>query len=233
MQMLEAEGLVSGYGDMNIIRGIDLKLERGEVMMVLGLNGSGKTTLLRTIAGFLDVKKGRLAFEGSDIGRFDVRSRSKLGITLITEFGVFPAMSVSENLEIATYKVSKGTAKEAAKKALDLFPEIQPMANLKAASLSGGQRKMLSMAMAMASESKLLMLDEPSAGLSPILVRRISDYLELLKETGATMLIAEQNPAFVRKANQVLIMESGETVFSGTPDEALKLDNIRQRVFAL
>lgn len=231
--MLEAEGLVSGYGDMKIIQGIDFKVENGEQVIVLGLNGAGKSTLLRTIAGFVEAKSGSLRFEGSEIRSLSPHRRSLLGITMITESAIFPGLGVAENLEIATYRSGRREAGEAVRHALEFFPEIGSRKRARASSLSGGQRKMLSMAMAMASRSKLLLMDEPSAGLSPVMVLKVVGYIEMLRKSGVTMVIAEQNPIFVKTASRVMIIDSGQLVFSGTSDEAMKHDNIRQKIFAV
>ncbi|MGC8621553.1 MAG: ABC transporter ATP-binding protein [Caldisphaera sp.] len=229
--MLKVENLVSGYGDLKIIKNINFEVNDKETVLVLGLNGAGKTTLLKTISGFVKIFSGKIFFDGKDLSRFDAYKRAKYGITMIMESAIFPDLKVKENLEIAFSKTKESNFNQELNEVLKIFPELKQFLNFKAQALSGGQRKMLSIAMSILSKPKLLILDEPSAGLSPIMVSRVIKYISMLKDKGMTMLIAEQNPSFMPIAEQVMIIDSGQLKLSGKPDEILKNAEVRKTFF--
>ncbi|MDP8003611.1 MAG: ATP-binding cassette domain-containing protein, partial [Caldisphaera sp.] len=212
-------------------KNINFEVNDKETVLVLGLNGAGKTTLLKTISGFVKIFSGKIFFDGKDLSRFDAYKRAKYGITMIMESAIFPDLKVKENLEIAFSKTKESNFNQELNEVLKIFPELKQFLNFKAQALSGGQRKMLSIAMSILSKPKLLILDEPSAGLSPIMVSRVIKYISMLKDKGMTMLIAEQNPSFMPIAEQVMIIDSGQLKLSGKPDEILKNAEVRKTFF--
>ncbi|MCE4607351.1 MAG: ABC transporter ATP-binding protein [Caldisphaeraceae archaeon] len=231
--MLKVENLSSGYGSLKIIDGVSFEIKKNKVLLILGLNGAGKTTLLKTIAGFLRPFSGKILLEEKDITNLNAYQKAKTGITMITEYAIFPDLTVKENLEIANSKNKGSDFKAELKNILKIFPELTQFLNFKAQALSGGQRKILSMAMAILSKPKLLILDEPSTGLSPLLVSRIIKYTSMLKDMQITMLIAEQNPSFITVSDYVLVMDSGKIKLEGKTNEMYNNDEIRKTFFQI
>ncbi|MFP3228261.1 MAG: ABC transporter ATP-binding protein [Caldisphaera sp.] len=229
--MLKVEHMYSGYGDLKIIKDVTFNVNNDESVVILGLNGAGKTTLLKSIAGFVKIFSGKIFFDDKDITNLDAYKRSKFGITMIMEQAIFPDLTVKENMEIAYSKNAKSNFNKELVDALNSFPELKTFLNIKAQALSGGQRKMLSMAMALLAKPKLLILDEPSSGLSPLMVSRIVKYAALLKEKGITMLIAEQNPSFIDIADRVIVLESGAIKLMGTTSEIANNNEVKKTFF--
>lgn len=230
--MLKVIDIVCGYGDLEIIKGISFDIEEGQVKVLLSLNGSGKTTLLKSLSGIIPIRSGRIILDGKDITDESPRERVRRGMLYVPEWGIFPTLSVRENIILAS---SVGKRKSNFDLSLidEWFPDLNGRLSERAASLSGGQRKILMLAMAVASGSKMLLLDEPSSGLSPSFVDRVLDTLKLLKEKGVTLLIAEQNPSFSEISDELIILELGKIISKGKYEELRKNDEIQKKFFSL
>lgn len=199
--LLNVGGLVGGYRKLQVIRGIDLDIAEGEVVTLLGANGSGKSTLLRLISGLLPRQGGSVVFDGAVLPAGNPRAAVDSGITHVLEgHRVFTELSVYENFLVAAYGVPGGERGLAVEEALEAFPELTARRHEKAATLSGGQQMMLAIAQALVQRPRLLMLDEPSSGLAPVLVTRVLELVRRLAGTGTSILLVEQ---LVRQALSV------------------------------
>lgn len=205
--MLELRGLRSGYGWLEVVRGVSLRVPEGEVVMVVGSNGAGKTTLLKTIVGHIRPTAGQIILDGVDISGWSPHKISALGVRYVPQDrGVFTRLTVEENLRIA-----ESLNEEMLREAIGLFPELRPLMPRRAGELSGGEQQILAVARALASKPRLLVMDEPATGLMPPLVRRMIEAIERLKEEGVSALIVEQNPRLILElADELALMESGE-----------------------
>ncbi|WP_413207630.1 ABC transporter ATP-binding protein [Rhodospirillum sp. A1_3_36] len=229
--MLELRDIDAGYGPTSILHGVSLTVEAGEVVTIVGGNGAGKTTTLRTIAGLIKPTKGAILFEGEDITGLAAHEVVDLGITLIPEGRqLFPDMTVRENLLMGAYrKGARASQKQTLEEVLDLFPRVRERSEQQASSLSGGEQQMVAIARGMMAKPKLLMFDEPSLGLAPIIVSQVFDVIARIKATGATVLIVEQNVFHTLKAaHRGYVLENGEVVLSDRADALLTNDHIRQ-----
>jgi branched-chain amino acid transport system ATP-binding protein len=190
--LLDVAGLSSGYGKIGVLRGIDLTVRAGEVVALLGPNGAGKTTLLRAVSGLLPWS-GSVHFAGRDLADASPRDTMKAGLVHVIEgHRVFTQLAVLDNLLLAAYDLPRGERAARVEEALGLFPEIAAKRHERAAWLSGGQQQMLAVAQGLVRRPRLLMLDEPSAGLSPVLVDRVLDVVRRLREAGTAVLLVEQ-----------------------------------------
>ena len=191
--LLAVRGLVGGYGKVTVLHGIDLAVASGEIVALLGPNGAGKTTLLRAISGLLPAREGSVAFGGRTLRGAGPRGAVRAGLSHVIEgHRVFTQMSVTENLMLAAFDLGRAERVRRAEEALAWFPEIAERRALRAGALSGGQQQMLAVAQGLVRRPLLLMLDEPSAGLSPVLVDRVFDVLRRLREGGTAVLLVEQ-----------------------------------------
>jgi branched-chain amino acid transport system ATP-binding protein len=230
--MLKVIDIVCGYGDLDIIKGISFDLEDGQAKVLLSLNGSGKTTLLKSVSGMIPIRSGRIILDGKDITDESPMERVRGGMLYVPEWGIFPTLSVRENIILAS-SIDKRKSNFDLSLIAELFPDLNGRLSERAASLSGGQRKILMLAMAVASGSKMLLLDEPSSGLSPSFVDRVLDTLKQLKNKGMTLLIAEQNPSFSEISDELIILELGKIISKGKYEELRKNDEIRKKFFSL
>jgi len=229
--LLEVKGLYAGYGSLIVVRDVSFSVNEGSTTLILGLNGAGKTTTLKAIAGIVRPARGSVVFSGKNITSWPPHARAREGIVMITDSPVFFNMSVADNIKLAASPRHYRDPGEAVKEALSYFPDLARLVNLKASALSGGQRKMLAMAMAMVARPRLLLLDEPSTGLSPVMVMKVISYVRKLKEMGITILLAEQNPSFIELADHVMVMEMGRVKLYGAADEIGKLEEVRRTFF--
>ncbi|MHB8147011.1 MAG: ABC transporter ATP-binding protein [Vulcanimicrobiaceae bacterium] len=233
MALLDVQGVESGYGAMKILWGIDLAVERGETVLLLGANSAGKTTLLRTVIGLLPCWSGAIRFEGDDIAHLPPDQRIRRGIAFMSEIGVFPDLSIEENLRLGGYFLSHAEVARRSVRLLELFPDLAKKRRGLAASLSGGQRKMLGIAKALISEPKLLLMDEPSSGLAPVFVKQVVEALRIAIGSGTALLLAEQNVAFIKLADRGYLIDGGRVRFSGTRQELETSDAVREAYFGL
>ncbi|MBL6457705.1 ABC transporter ATP-binding protein [Belnapia sp. T6] len=220
--LLEVGGLRSGYGKIAVLHGIDLHIGAGEVVSLLGPNGAGKTTLLRAISGLLPVTAGRVRFGGADLAGGDPRAAARAGLVHVIEgHRVFTQISVTDNLLLAGYDLPRRERAERVEEALSYFPEIAAKRQDKGGALSGGQQQMLAVAQGLVQRPRLLMLDEPSAGLSPVLVDRVLGVVRALKERGTAVLLVEQ---LIEKAlavsDRVYALAQGHLVLEAGAGEA-------------
>ena len=191
--LLSIERLESGYGKIRVLHGIDLKVAAGEVVALLGPNGAGKTTLLRTLSGLLPVNAGHVHFSGRDITSVTPREAARQGLVHVIEgHRVFTQISVTDNLLLAGYDLPRGERAARVEEALSHFPEIAEKRHERGGALSGGQQQMLTVAQGLVRRPRLLMLDEPSAGLSPVLVDRVLNVIARLRNQGTAVLLVEQ-----------------------------------------
>lgn len=230
--MLEIQGLHSGYGKSEVIRGVSLKVDEGEIVTIIGPNGAGKTTLFQTIFGFLQARKGTIRFEGHDLVKEAPIERVQRGITMVPQGrNVFPYMSIRDNLEVGGYTVSDRAELEGrVKMAFKMFPILKARATQNAGTLSGGEQQMLVIARALMVRPKFLMLDEPSLGISPLIVKEIFKNIQSInQDQDTTILVVEQNANVALKvAHRGYVMEGGEIIMSGSAEEFLNSDRVKK-----
>jgi len=231
--LLRVAGIESGYGDVQILWGIDLDVAAGETVLLLGANGVGKTTILRTIIGLLPCWSGKILFDGEPLQTLKPSERIRRGICYMSELGVFPDLSIAENIGLGGYFLSAAEARRRSERLFALFPDLAERQRAVAASLSGGQRKMLAIAKALVGEPRLLLMDEPSAGLAPVFVRQVIETLKTIMTRGTALLIAEQNVTFLTIADRGVLVEGGRVRLSGTRSDLEKNDRVRESYFGL
>ena len=229
--MLEVRGLQVAYGAAPALWGVDLALRAGELLCVVGPNGAGKTTLIHTLAGVLRARAGQLVFEGRDISALAPHRFCEAGIALVPEGRrLFTAMTVRENLEIGSLLPAAKARRRASMDAvLALFPALEPKLEQAAGELSGGQQQMVAIGRALMACPRLLLLDEPSLGLSPLIVSEMFAAIRRVNQHGTAVLLVEQNVAMaLRVAQRAYVLEEGRIVAEGEPDELLQRDAIRR-----
>jgi urea ABC transporter ATP-binding protein UrtE len=231
--VLRLEEIHSGYGRTQVLAGVTLRVERGEMVAVLGRNGVGKTTLLRTIMGHQRTSEGRLEFDGRDIARLPVHTRARLGIAYVPDSrDVFPGLSVFDNLRVAAYAARRGERQRTAEEMLEEFPVLAEKRNARGASLSGGQQQILAVARALITAPEILLLDEPSEGVQPSIVQEIAALIRSANERwGVTVVLVEQNLDFaVKVAPTAHLMNRGRIV-RALPTSDLLNDKSLQREY--
>lgn len=231
-ELLEIRGVSSGYGAIQVIWDCTLSVGAGETVVILGSNGSGKTTLLKAVAGMLPLFSGSVMFDGEDVTKLPVYRRARLGLSYVSDSSIYPSMTVRENLLMSSLR-SGSRFGEKIERVHGLFPDLLAFDRQRASALSGGQRKMLMVARAIIAEPKLLVMDEPSSGLSPLFTEKIIEVLSTLKKEGLPMLVSEQNIEFAGLADRLLVLDHGRIVFSGTKEEAEENDSVRNAYFAI
>jgi branched-chain amino acid transport system ATP-binding protein len=231
--LLQSSGVNAGYGTMQVLWGVDLDVRPGETVLLLGANGAGKSTFLKTLVGLIEARDGSITLAGQDITRMKSSDRMRLGMTYMSELAVFPDLSIEENLRVGAQALGHANPGARAEELYALFPVLREKRRAPASSLSGGQRKMLGIAKALAAEPRLLVMDEPSAGLSPLLVKEVIRVLGNLQGRGLALLIAEQNIGFLEVATRVFVLEGGRIRFSGTVAEMTDNAALRQAYFGL
>lgn len=218
--MLDLHAVDSGYGETQVLHGLSLKAEAGRVLAVLGRNGAGKSTTLKTVMGLLPTRQGRITFDGQPIARrpFDV---AKSGIAYVPETrDIFPSLTVRENLDLAARRFGSAGGEWTLDRVVDLFPRLGERMRNGGAELSGGEQQMLAIARGLLMNPRLLILDEPTEGLAPIIVKLIHDKLMDLKRAGLSMVLVEQNFGFATSlADDVAVVSKGQVVWQGSPAE--------------
>jgi branched-chain amino acid transport system ATP-binding protein len=233
ISLLEASGVDAGYGTMQVLWGVDLDVRAGETVLLLGANGAGKTTFLKSLVGLIEARHGSIKLGGEDVTRTRSSDRMKRGMTYMSELAVFPDLSIEENIRVGAQALGHADPGARVEELYGLFPVLRDKRRAAASSLSGGQRKMLGIAKALAAEPKLLVMDEPSAGLSPLFVKEVIRILSELRGRGLALLIAEQNIGFLEVATRVFVLEGGRIKFSGTVAEMTDNDALRRAYFGL
>ena len=231
--LLRTVGLEAGYGSIQVLWGVDLDVNEGETVVLLGPNGAGKTTLLKCLHGLLPARRGQILFRGQDVAGLPTRARVRLGMSHMSELGVFPALTVADNIHLGGLFVPAAQARARAAELFELFPVLKDKRRQPASGLSGGQRKMLGIAKALAACPRLLVMDEPSAGLSPLMVAAVLRSLASSRAAGLSMLIAEQNVKFLELGDRGFVLEGGRICFGGTPGAMQADDGLRRAYFGL
>lgn len=231
--LMEVSNLVTGYDQLQILWGPSLDINAGERIVILGANGAGKTTLLRAMVGLLPTWDGFISFEGRSIEKMSTDARIRLGISYVSDLGIIPDLSVEDNLKIGGYRISKKMIAEKMDEMFGEFPILKDRRKKPGGSLSGGQRKMLAIARGLMSGPKLIIMDEPSAGLSPLFVNETIEIINRLEKTGIGFMIAEQNVKFLEIADRVFVLDSGKMIFSGTVRDLENNDAIHRAYFGV
>lgn len=229
--MLTVENLHVYYGMIQAIKGISFSVEKGEVVALIGSNGAGKTTTLHTVTGLLHPKQGKITFEGQDITKSPAHSIVKQGITHVPEGRhVFPDLSVYENLKLGAFTLTdKKQIEENLKHVYRRFPRLEERAKQSAGTLSGGEQQMLAMGRALMSSPKLLLMDEPSMGLSPIFVNEIFDIIQQVSSEGTTVLLVEQNAKKALSiADRAYVLETGNIALEGKASELMENEEVQK-----
>jgi branched-chain amino acid transport system ATP-binding protein len=224
---LEVDGVHTYYGESHVLQGISLRVEPGEVLAILGRNGMGKTTLIRSIVGFIPPRRGHVRYKDTDITRLPSFRMVELGMALVPQGRrVFPSLSVRENLDVAR----RGTGRWSLEQVFALFPRLRDRAANRANKLSGGEQQMLAIGRALMSNPELLLMDEPTEGLAPLLVREVGRVIAELKRSGLSILLVEQNLALALSvADRVHVLSRGQIVHTGTPAELMRNDDVKTR----
>jgi branched-chain amino acid transport system ATP-binding protein len=229
--LLEIKDLCAGYGPMIVLKDVSMSIDRGEFVALIGPNGAGKTTLLRCITGLIKITKGFIKFKGEMINDLPPNKIAEKGIAIVPEGRrLFPKLTVLENLQMGAYSNrAREREKETLEEVFQLFPRLKERKNQKAGTLSGGEQQMLAIGRALMSIPELLLLDEPSLGLAPLLVSELFKKLEVLKERRLTILLVEQNVyRALQLADRAYLMENGRIVQEGPSEMLLKDDRIRK-----
>ncbi|MDV3277611.1 MAG: ABC transporter ATP-binding protein [Nitrososphaerales archaeon] len=234
--LLEVSGLTVSYGAAQALWDVSFSVKRGELVVLVGSNGAGKTTSLRSVQGMLKPKSGKVTFCSKDITRLAANKVTALGLSLVPEGrGLFTTMTVEENLQLGAFnKRARKRLKENFSSAYELFPILKERRKQRAGSLSGGEQQMLAIGRGLMSDPEMLMLDEPSLGLAPIVVSKVFEVLEGLKESGLTILLVEQNmEASLAIADRGYLLDNGRIAFEGTPDQFRANESLREAYLGL
>ena len=228
---LEIKDLHVFYGKIEAIKGISVVVNQGEIVTLIGANGAGKTTTLKTISGLRPVSSGAILFDGQDISGMSAHERVEIGISQVPEGrGIFPGMSVLENLEIGKYfrKDRKSEMQEDLEKVYSLFPRLKERTSQSGGTLSGGEQQMLAIGRALMSRPKVLLLDEPSMGLAPMMIQNIFNIITEINKTGTTILLVEQNAQqALQRANRAYVLETGKVVKEAKASDLLNDPAVR------
>lgn len=231
--IFSATNLHAGYGKVQVLWGAGLTVGEAQTVVLLGANGAGKTTLIKTIMGLIPSWQGEIVFNGRDLTRARTDKRVRAGMSYMSEIGCFPGLSVEENIRIGGQFTSPDRLRQRMAELYEVFPAMASRKKALASSLSGGQRKMVGIAKALAGDPKLLVMDEPSAGLSPLFVQEVMQVLAKFRQTGLSLLIAEQNVKFLELADHVVTLSGGRVGFSGTVEAMHADDALRRAYFGL
>jgi branched-chain amino acid transport system ATP-binding protein len=231
MSLLQVENLSVFYGSIEALRGISLRVDEGEVVTLIGANGAGKSTTLRTISGLIEPKQGSIRFAGQSIQGWAPHRVVKIGLVQVPEGReIFANLTVDENLQLAAFlRKDKAAIRTDRERALDLFPRVRERLRQQAGTLSGGEQQMLAIARALVARPKLLMLDEPSLGLAPQLVRSIFQVIREINREGTTILLVEQNANMaLQVANRAYVIEVGQIRMEGPAAQLAASDEVRK-----
>ena len=229
-ELLSIENLRAGYGAVEVLRGVDIRISHGELIALLGSNGAGKTTLNAVMSGLVPPRSGRVVFDGEDLTGAHYRRIVQAGLIQVPEGRkVFPNLSVLENLELGAFTRARSRLSENIDRVFDTFPRLRERTAQHAGTMSGGEQQMLAIGRGLMAEPKLLILDEPSLGLSPLLVEELFTLIAKLRADGLAILLVEQNVGqSLDIADRAYVMENGSIRFSGASSELLASDALRQ-----
>ena len=221
MSLLTLENVHSYYGRIHALKGISLEVNEGEIVTLIGANGAGKSTTLRTISGLLHPKQGKILFGGKDISQIDPHKIVQAGVGHVPEGrGIFPKLTVKENMEMGAFTIDdQAEVERRMEYAFELFPRLKERISQKGGTLSGGEQQMLATARGLMLNPKILMLDEPSMGLAPVLVELIFDIIKQMNEKGTTILLVEQNALMALSiAHRGYVLQTGQIVIADTAE---------------
>ncbi len=231
MAMLEVNNLHVYYGVIHALKGISFKVDQGEVIALIGANGAGKTTTLQTVTGLLPAKQGSIVFEGKDITKVPAHKIVEMGIAHVPEGRrVFSQLSVYDNLKMGAFtRKDKNEIEESLETVYQRFPRLKERRGQRAGTLSGGEQQMLAMGRALMSKPRLIVMDEPSMGLSPIFVNEIFDIIQVVSDSGTTVLLVEQNAKKALSiADRAYVMETGSITMEGIADDLLHNEAVQK-----
>jgi ABC-type branched-subunit amino acid transport system ATPase component/ABC-type branched-subunit amino acid transport system permease subunit len=232
--LLHCRGVETSYGAMQVLFGVDLEVDDGEVVALLGTNGAGKSTMLKVVAGLLPATPGEVRFAGRDLTKLTPQERVRAGLTLMPAKSIFPSLTVGENLRVASWLIRKDSAelRRTHDRVIDLFPALGDRGSQIAGTMSGGQQQMLSLAMALRTTPKLMLIDELSLGLAPTVVSRLLDVVQELVEAGMTIVIVEQSVnVALEVARRAVFLERGSVRFSGATADLMERNDVLRSVF--
>jgi branched-chain amino acid transport system ATP-binding protein len=235
MSLLSVKGVQSGYGNIAVLKGLSLDIQEGQIVAMIGANGAGKTTTLKTISGILKATKGTILFDGADITNRKPYDMAKLGIAQVPEGRqVFPELSVNDNLILGGYSIQdKRVVAGKIEEMFDRFPRLKERRKQEAGTLSGGEQQMVALARALISGPKLILLDEPSMGLSPRIVDEVFEIIVDLRKQGITALLVEQNAHMALSiANYAYVIQTGQIIMEGDGKAMMVNEEIRKAYLA-
>lgn len=231
MAMLEIKDLEVCYGVIRAIKGVSFEVNQGEVIALIGANGAGKTTILHTITGLIPAEKGSILFDGKELTKTPAHKIVSMGMAHVPEGRrVFAQLSVLENLKLGAYtRKNKSEIEESLQMVYDRFPRLEERKNQVAGTLSGGEQQMLAMGRALMSKPRIILMDEPSMGLSPLLVSEIFDIIKMISESGTTVLLVEQNAKkALAIADRAYVLETGNITLSGKASDLMNDDSVKK-----
>lgn len=231
--LLKATDLNVYYGAIHAIKGVSFEVNEGEIVTLIGANGAGKSTTLKTISGMLRSRTGSVEFEGKDISKIPAYKLPAMGIAHVPEGRrIFQELTVTENLEMGAYTRSASEIKPSLENVFNRFPRLRERKNQIAGTLSGGEQQMLAIGRAMMGKPRMLLLDEPSLGLAPLIINEIFAMVDRIREMGTTILLVEQNARIALKhSDRAYVLETGSIVLSDRADQLLESDEVRKAYF--
>jgi branched-chain amino acid transport system ATP-binding protein len=229
MEVLEVSDLVTGYGEAEIVHGVDLDVASGEMVAVIGPNGAGKSTLMKSVFGLIDCWEGRVHVDGTDVTDYRPDEITRVGASYVPQRdNTFPNLTVRENLEMGAY-IDEEVSENAYGEVYERFPVLEERRNQKVGRMSGGQRQMVAMGAGLMIDPTLLLVDEPSAGLSPDLVDEMFERIQRIKDDGTSILMVEQNARkALRYSDRGYVLDQGENAFEGPGEQLLESDEIEE-----
>lgn len=231
MSLLNVNNLSAGYGEVDVLHGISLKLEKGELVSTIGPNGAGKSTLLRSISGVITPDEGTLKLEGNDITSSEPENTIRMGMSYVPQDdNIFPSLTVRENLEMGAFTLEEDF-EDRIDEICTIFPQLRERMGQKAGTMSGGQQQMVAVGRGLLIEPKVLLLDEPTAGLQPSLVKMMLGKVEEINERGVTVLLVAQTIDALRLASRAYLLSAGEMVLSGNTEELLDNERVQDLYF--
>lgn len=231
MAILEVDDIHTYYGNIHALKGISLEVEKGEIVTLIGANGAGKTTTLRTISGLLRPRMGSVRLEDEDLNEFEAHEVVMKGVSMVPEGrGIFPRLTVEENLDLGSYsRKDRSSLKDDLERVFTLFPRLKERRRQVAGTLSGGEQQMLAIGRSLMAKPRILLLDEPSMGLAPILVESIFDTIKQINQEGVTVLLVEQNALMALSiAQRGYVLQTGEIVLQDTAKNLQKNEMVQK-----
>lgn len=230
MPMLSFENVHTSYGMIEALHGVSLEIHQGEIVTLIGANGAGKTTLLMTLCGNPRATAGKILFQGNDITKTSTHDIMRMGIAISPEGRrVFPSLSVLENLEMGAFFASASEIEEDVEKVFDLFPRLKERAKQRAGTMSGGEQQMLAIGRALMSRPSLLLLDEPTLGLAPLIIAQIFEIIQEIRQQGVTVFLVEQNAnKALGVADRAYVLENGHIILEDTGDNLLENEDVKK-----